>query len=664
MGDAAGELADALQALGLGQTLLQLGAHLGVAAAVGDVGGDRADAVDLALRVAQRELDEQEEALVLVARRRDRRHRLEHRAGRHHLGVHRLVAGYPLGRQHVGRAVADRLVGADLEELLPAAVDQHVAMLDVLDEDQRRRVVDDRLQPLLARALGRLRPAALGDVDHLAQEVQRALAVAVHQRDVDERVDDVPVGVHEALLDGERPPAAGEQLLDERTVQAPVVGVADVGQAHRAQVLLGAAEHLRDRAVQAQPAALEVDEGHADRRVVEGAAEELLGGAQRVLDPPALGDVLRGAAHERGAAVVVEHHLAARMDHAHLVVGAHDAVVEAPAAALGHRRLDHPRDASAVVRVDLVEVAAVGAGEAVGPHAVDAVQLVGPHDAVRGDLPLPAPEPRDLLRLGQLGLVGHQPLLHLVAAREVEELADVVERLAARVAHQRGADDRHGGMAVGPAQVRLDLERAALGGAQPLAAPLRGRDAVVGDDLEDRGLQQLVLGAVQQAAEGGVDPAKAPVGVHQRHAQRRIGEGLDEALGVRVLGVGDVTADGEDQPVVPEDRTRLQPAVPARGRACPEAEGLAQPVVHRGEALGHRVAVAGMDDVEEPGRGEILAVEPDELPAGAVQAHDATVRVDHGQHVGRELEEALGKRVVVVGPLEAHAQAAPRRAPL
>ncbi len=71
-----------------------------------------------------------------------------------------------------------------------------------------------------------------------------------------------------------------------------------------------------------------------------------------------------------------------------------------------------------------------------------------------------------------------------------------------------------------------------------------------------------------------------------------------------------------------------------------------------------------MDDVEEPGRGEILAVEPDELPAGAVQAHDATVRVDHGQHVGRELEEALGKRVVVVGPLEAHAQAAPRRAPL
>ena len=41
--------------------------------------------------------------------------------------------------------------------------------------------------------------AALGDVDELAEEVQRPLAVAVHERDVHERVDDVPVGVHVAL---------------------------------------------------------------------------------------------------------------------------------------------------------------------------------------------------------------------------------------------------------------------------------------------------------------------------------------------------------------------------------------------------------------------------------------------------------------------------------
>ena len=44
MRDAARELADALQPLRLRQALLELGALLGAAAALGDVGGDRADA--------------------------------------------------------------------------------------------------------------------------------------------------------------------------------------------------------------------------------------------------------------------------------------------------------------------------------------------------------------------------------------------------------------------------------------------------------------------------------------------------------------------------------------------------------------------------------------------------------------------------------------------
>ena len=41
------------------------------------------------------------------------------------------------------------------------------------------------------------------------EEVERLLAVAVHERDVHERVDDAPVGVHVALLERERAPAAG-----------------------------------------------------------------------------------------------------------------------------------------------------------------------------------------------------------------------------------------------------------------------------------------------------------------------------------------------------------------------------------------------------------------------------------------------------------------------
>ena len=50
VGDAARELADALQALGLGQAMLELGALLGAAAALGDVGGDGDHRGDVARR--------------------------------------------------------------------------------------------------------------------------------------------------------------------------------------------------------------------------------------------------------------------------------------------------------------------------------------------------------------------------------------------------------------------------------------------------------------------------------------------------------------------------------------------------------------------------------------------------------------------------------------
>ena len=140
----------------------------------------------------------------------------------------------------------------------------------------------------------------------------------------------------------------------------------EIGQVHRPQLRLAAAEHLRDGAVQAQPPALEVDERHPDRRVVERAAEQLLGGAQGVLDAAALGDVLARALDDRRAALLVADDLAAGVDHPQLAVGADDAVVEAPRPALGDGVLDHAGDARAVVGVDAVEVRAVRAREASG----------------------------------------------------------------------------------------------------------------------------------------------------------------------------------------------------------------------------------------------------------------------------------------------------------
>ena len=68
---------------------------------------------------------------------------------------------------------------------------------------------------------------------------------------------------------------------------------------------------LSDRAVQSQPAAVKVDERHADRRIVERAAEELLGRAQGILHTARLGDVLAGPVHPGRLTPGVAHDLAA-----------------------------------------------------------------------------------------------------------------------------------------------------------------------------------------------------------------------------------------------------------------------------------------------------------------------------------------------------------------
>ena len=361
MRDAARQLADALQPLRLAEPLLELLAFLLGVPPLGDVGGDRADAADLPVGVEERELHEHELALGLAVAAGDREMALVGPGGRQHLAVEILGRSDPRRRQHLGRRAPDRGGRADFGELLPAAVDEHEAQVGVLDDDQRRRVVDHGLQALLALAPLGLGAAALAEVDQLDEEVERPFAVAVHQRDVRQHVQDTAVGVHHALLERVAAAAPGEQLAHERLVELDVLGVVEGVQAGGAHLGLGAAEDLGDRAVQAQPATLEVDQRHPDRRVVEGAAEELLGVAQRVLDAARLGHVLTGAVDDAREAVAVELDLAARMDHARVAVGADDPVVDVEIAPLADRDLHDARDARAVVGMDVLEVLRVAA---------------------------------------------------------------------------------------------------------------------------------------------------------------------------------------------------------------------------------------------------------------------------------------------------------------
>ena len=83
---------------------------------------------------------------------------------------------------------------------------------------------------------------------------------------------------------------AGEQAIaSRRSTVGAVVGVREPEHRRAEQLVLGAPEHLRERAVDLEEAAVERDERHADRRVVERVAEPLLRLAQLALRPVALG---------------------------------------------------------------------------------------------------------------------------------------------------------------------------------------------------------------------------------------------------------------------------------------------------------------------------------------------------------------------------------------
>ena len=651
MGDAAGELADALQPLRLREALLELRPLALGAAAVGEVVGDRADRGDPAVGVEQRELhDEQLLLLAVVAGGGQRELRLARLAGADDLALEVVVGAVdPLGRQRLeGRAPEDR-VGLDADRLLVAAVDEQEALAGVLDGDERGRVVDDRLQALLAGALLGLRAAALAEVDELDEEVQRPLAVAVHERHVREQVQDAPVGVHHALLDRVAAPAAREQLADQRLVEVHVLGMAERREGRRAQVGLGAARHLRERAIQAQPATLEVDERHADRRVVERAAEELLGRAQRVLDAAGLGDVLAGAVHRDGRAAGVDGDLAARVHEAHVAVRAQDAVVDAPGGAVGDGRLDRPRDPGAVVGMDALQMPRPALRLVLGAQPVDPVELVGPGHPVGVDDPLPAPEPRDLLRLGELRLVGGERVLRRDARGDVEELDEIVERRAGVVAHERAADDRDHRVAVRGAQAGLELEGSGGAVGERLGDPAAAVVGAVGE-LERAERQQLLLAVPDEPAERVVDPAEAPVRPDDRHARRGVAEGLAEPLGVGGVAAGDVAGDDVAEPgVVVDDGADLRPADLAAGADDAQAQLLvAQAPVgaHLLEDRPHVGDVLGVDDVPEPTRDRGVRVAEQQQRGGGVGALDRAVHAADDERVGGELEQALLERVL------------------
>ena len=161
------------------------------------------------------------------------------------------------------------------------------------------------------------------------------------------------------------------------------------------------------------------------------------------------------------------------------------------------------------------------------------------------------------------------------------------------------------GLTVAGVHVRLELERAwgavAPGVGEPALRGLR----VLGE-VERAHREQLGLVAAEQPAEPAVDAAEAAVGADDRHAGRRVAEGLAQALGVRLVAAADVARDDVAQAgVVVDDGAHLGPADVGAGPGDPHAELLVADVTVGRDLLedaADAVEVLRVHDVPERAR--------------------------------------------------------------
>ena len=130
-----------------------------------------------------------------------------------------------------------------------------------------------------------LEPAAFGDVEDLADEVQRLAVLVAHERDRDERPHLGPVLVPVTLLHLVRGNLFRDQPAQLLDVVAEVVLGAQLLEGGRQHLLLGVADDLAEGAVDLEQLPLQRDHVDADRRVIEGQLEAALGlrQARRVL---------------------------------------------------------------------------------------------------------------------------------------------------------------------------------------------------------------------------------------------------------------------------------------------------------------------------------------------------------------------------------------------
>ncbi len=177
-----------------------------------------------------------------------------------------------------------------LDEVAVAQV--HLLVVTVLVEQHEADVdgVEDRLRLAAlavddAHRLGEPLAVGLldGDVDDLADEVQRGAVLPAQQRDRQVAPHHRAVGVQVALEHAVAAPLAGEGLLEEVEVGLEVGGVGDLREGQHAQLVLGVAQHRAQRPVRGEQLPRRADDRHPHGRVFERRPPEALDARLRLV---------------------------------------------------------------------------------------------------------------------------------------------------------------------------------------------------------------------------------------------------------------------------------------------------------------------------------------------------------------------------------------------
>ena len=184
------------------------------------------------------------------------------------------------------------------------------------------------------------------------------------------------------------------------------------------------------------------------------------------LESPLLGHVLRRSEQLDGLTVVAEHDLTVRFDHAQLAPGPHDRVLVTERLACRDRSLHEELHPFAGLGMDAIEKCLEARLQGRRIEAEDAIQLLGPGHHACADVPLPASDPGELLRLRELALALGDGLSRALSPGDVLDLGDRVARLSLVVADERDVEQPPDDAAVGPQIALLELKAGDRAGGQ------------------------------------------------------------------------------------------------------------------------------------------------------------------------------------------------------